>query len=178
MSKGFMISLGVIAVGIAYLLHPAITSGPAVPREKTEIRALKQALDQFRAVYSYYPTGELDAVVAVLSGENPRKMIFLDWFRALGDRDNKAVDPWGTPYRIRVTATGVTGMPPNLGHAALPTVRHEERRAPLRWRHRVANGVATHFLRTTGLSWGALGVTVTCAGRDKKFGTADDRSTD
>ena len=127
MSRGFMISLCVIAILAYVLLSPAIISDPAVPREKAEIRALKQAMDQFKAVYSYYPTGELDAVVAALSGENPRKEIFLDWPRAPGDRGNKAVDPWGTPYRIRVTATGVT---------------------------------------------------VTCAGRDKKFGTADDRSTD
>ena len=127
MSKGFMISLGAIAAIAYVLLSPATSHDPAPPREKIEIRALKQAVDQFKAEYSYYPTGELDAVVAALSGENPRKEIFLDWLRAPGDRGNKAVDPWGTPDRIRVTATGVT---------------------------------------------------VTCAGRDKKFGTADDRSTD
>jgi hypothetical protein len=42
----------------------------------------------------------------------------------------------------------------------MPTARLEERRAPSAaadWRHHVANGVATYFLRTTGLSWGAFG---------------------
>jgi hypothetical protein len=44
----------------------------------------------------------------------------------------------------------------------MPTARIEERRAPLRWRHHVANGVATYFLRTTGLIWGAFGSTLSC----------------
>lgn len=108
MSKGFTISLAVIVSGIAFvLLYPVFNHKPGVAREKIEIRSLKMALNQFKAEYSFYPTGELDAVVSALSGGNPRKLIFLEWFRTPQDRGNRAVDPWGTPYRLQMTATNV-----------------------------------------------------------------------
>ena len=103
MSKGFRILLGVIAAGIAYvLLYPAVCRDPGLSREIHEMRSVKVAMTQYKAEYSCYPTGELDVVISTLAGENPRKIIFLDWYETPQDRSKKVVDPWGTPYRIQI----------------------------------------------------------------------------
>ena len=56
---------------------------------------------------------------------------------------------------VECGGTGRLGRPRHRfeWQSRMPTARREERRAPLRWRHHVANGVATYSLRTTGLHW-------------------------
>ena len=108
MSKGLITTIGIIAAGIAFvLLHPVIHRDPGVSRDKYEMQSLAMAMKQYQAEYGHFPTGESKAIIAALSGDNPRKMVFLDWTETSRHRASMDADPWGTPYRIMTVSNDV-----------------------------------------------------------------------
>jgi len=67
---------------------------------RLELSALKTAISSYRLKYSNYPTGENSNIVKVLSGDNPQKIVFLN-FTSKIESPNEMLDPWKTPYQIR-----------------------------------------------------------------------------
>ena len=94
---------------IAFLfVYPVTYRHPGVPRHMNEMRSLESALQQYHAEYGNYPTGSIDYMVSALQGDNPRKLLFLEWLRPTSGRDRGATDPWGTPYDIAIDDTNIT----------------------------------------------------------------------
>jgi hypothetical protein len=66
---------------------------------RLELSALTTAISSYQVKYSNYPTGENASVVRVLAGDNPQKIVFLN-FRRSTEHPNEMLDPWDTPYQI------------------------------------------------------------------------------
>lgn len=71
-----------------------------IPRSRLDEEALNSALKNYQSVYAVYPTGESSNVVRILTGDNPQRIVFLN-FRRTSEHPNEMVDPWGTPYQIK-----------------------------------------------------------------------------
>jgi Type II secretion system (T2SS), protein G len=67
---------------------------------RIELSDLRTALNAYRENYSSYPSGENSNVIRMLAGDNPQKIIFLN-FRRTAEHPNEMVDPWETPYQIQ-----------------------------------------------------------------------------
>jgi Type II secretion system (T2SS), protein G len=70
-----------------------------IPRAQTDEEQLSIGIQSYGQVFGSYPTGENSNVVRMLIGDNPRKMVFLN-FRRPAKHPNEMVDPWETPYQI------------------------------------------------------------------------------
>jgi hypothetical protein len=66
---------------------------------RLELSGLRTALTTYHEKYYDYPTGENSNIVRILSGDNPQKIVFLN-FRRSAKHPNEMVDPWETPYQI------------------------------------------------------------------------------
>jgi hypothetical protein len=66
---------------------------------RIELSDLRTALNAYHDKYSNYPTGENSHIVSALAGDNPQKIVFLN-FRQTSEHPNEMVDPWKTPYQI------------------------------------------------------------------------------
>ncbi len=64
-----------------------------------DISNLIMALHSYESEYGVLPTGNSSNVIRALSGENPKKIIFLVYPQMV-ERPNEMVDPWLTPYEI------------------------------------------------------------------------------
>jgi hypothetical protein len=77
--------------------YPTVKTSPS--RTKLEIAELKFSLNLYKSVCGVYPTGENSNIVSVLAGDNPQKIVFLN-FRRTSEHPNEMVDSWDTPYQI------------------------------------------------------------------------------
>jgi hypothetical protein len=101
--------LKLTAIAIAVLIGLFLLSLTCVPRPgmentsiirtRLEIGDLNFSLNHYKSVYGGYPTGEYSNIVSVLAGDNPQKVVFLN-FRRTSEHPNVMVDPWGMPYQI------------------------------------------------------------------------------
>jgi type II secretory pathway pseudopilin PulG len=104
MKRKPLITIFLIFVIIAVLTAMALPIFSKVKgREHLNLRIdvldLGNALNVYREKYASYPTGENSNIVGVLAGDNPQKIIFLN-YRRTPEHPNEMVDPWGTPYQI------------------------------------------------------------------------------
>ena len=65
-----------------------------------ETAQIRKALDTYVATIGGFPTGDSSAIFRALSGDNPRKIAFLQCRAESGSPDGGMLDPWGTPYKI------------------------------------------------------------------------------
>ena len=66
---------------------------------RLELSDLKFSLNAYHDKYSNYPTGDNSNIVKALAGDNPQKIVFLN-FRRTVEHPNEMIDPWGMPYQI------------------------------------------------------------------------------
>lgn len=98
--KGLLIVL--IAVFLIGMCIP-LFSKPKIQRPtraKLEIASLAWALKSYETEYGVLPAGESSNTMRVLSGDNPKKIQFLNFRRTI-EHPNEMVDPWLTPYQIQ-----------------------------------------------------------------------------
>ena len=107
MSKGFIIVIGLILMGLAWLLfYPAVHREPPSPREWAHTGAIKTALMAYYIEYGSYPPPGNAEITRSLMGGNKRKIFFLDWTPGKTNEVGDLCDFWGTPYRIRTDGAG------------------------------------------------------------------------
>jgi hypothetical protein len=101
--------LKLTATAIAVLISVFLLSLTCVPRPgmgntsiirtRLEIGDLNFSLNHYKSAYGVFPTGEYSNIVSLLAGNNPQRVVFLN-FRRTSEHPNEMVDPWGTPYQI------------------------------------------------------------------------------
>jgi hypothetical protein len=67
---------------------------------RIELSDLRTALNAYHDKYSNYPSGQNSNIVSSLAGDNPQKVVFLN-FRRTMEHPNEMADPWETPYQIQ-----------------------------------------------------------------------------
>lgn len=65
-----------------------------------EAALIVQAANDYRAEYGSFPTGTLNQIETLLSGENPKRIVFVALPPTAGTPKGRFVDPWGTAYSI------------------------------------------------------------------------------
>jgi len=66
---------------------------------------LKAAMEAYQKTYGEFPTGDNATILGTLRGSNPKKLIFLDLHPRSIRADGAFVDPWKTPYEIKIIST-------------------------------------------------------------------------
>ena len=103
-SSVLIILILTILVGLFLPLKSRPLEG--IPIVKLEMQSLLNALQFYQAEYDRYPSGSSSEIAQALSGNNPKKHVFLSLFRARSTNNaGQFVDPWGTPYEISVEST-------------------------------------------------------------------------
>ena len=70
-----------------------------------EIRSFVTVMESYKDEFGTYPTGDNSTIFGALRGTNPKKMMFLDVPPRSISADGAFVDPWETPYEIKVIST-------------------------------------------------------------------------
>ncbi|MBI3882469.1 MAG: type II secretion system protein GspG [Verrucomicrobia bacterium] len=73
-----------------------------IARCSVQMTNVRGALQTYRTTYGNFPTGDVRRISAILGGENPRQILFLDTENA--NRSIPLIDPWKTPLRITYTS--------------------------------------------------------------------------
>ncbi|MBI5772164.1 MAG: hypothetical protein HZA89_00290 [Verrucomicrobia bacterium] len=58
------------------------------------------ALHTYKADFGAYPAGDTRTIWRSLRGENPKKMVFINFDSKSFSSEGDLLDPWGTPYRL------------------------------------------------------------------------------
>jgi hypothetical protein len=103
-SRGFVRLLAVcllLWICLWYFVFPNLVGGgPAkIPRARMDEEQLFMGIQNYRQIVGSYPTGEFSNIISVLAGNNPQKIVFLN-FRQSPEHPNEMADPWNTPYKI------------------------------------------------------------------------------
>ena len=73
---------------------------------KNDVVSLSIALKAFHAEYGSYPSGDQPAIMKALSGDNVRKIRFIEIAARRLSSKGRYCDPWGNPYRIDTSRVG------------------------------------------------------------------------
>ena len=91
----------ILALVILALLFPTF-----YPRERgipivvVEMTAIRAAIGRYSSEYGVIPNGDSHTIFQSLRGQNPRKIIFLEFQSRSISSDGDLLDPWGTPYKL------------------------------------------------------------------------------
>ena len=85
----------------------ASCSREGVPVHAHEMDSLIVALLQYRTEFGTLPVGPDSAVCKALSGENAKKIKFIEMRSTRIGTDGRFLDRWGTPYRFYFSDDGV-----------------------------------------------------------------------
>jgi len=101
---GFLVVAAAIVIA-AGLLWPQLSNGPRSPRTcaSSEVHMLVAAIDAYHCEFGSWPPQCLTAntaLVRVLSGANPRQIVFMEIGADLGERS--FLDPWKSPYHFLI----------------------------------------------------------------------------
>lgn len=77
-----------------------------LPRVTVETNGIAGAILNYHEKLGEYPTGENAAIAKALFGENRLKIPFLGWKPQNLSSEGELLDPWGTPYQIKMSADG------------------------------------------------------------------------
>jgi len=70
-----------------------------------EIRSFVTVMESYKDEFGTYPTGDNSTIFGALRGNNPKKLVFLKVHPRSISADGAFVDPWKTPYEIKVSST-------------------------------------------------------------------------
>jgi len=94
------ILIATVAVGLILPLMRGPAEGILIV--KTEMQSLLSALQFYQVEFDRYPSGGSSEILQALLGNNPKKRVFLSIGARSTNNTGQFVDPWGTPYEIRV----------------------------------------------------------------------------
>ncbi len=97
----FVGGLAVLWVLIFSMGSTGIVQRAPEDRAVSEMVAMSAAMESYRSDHGSYPVGEDAAICRELTRQG--KKIYLEWQPSrVSKADGGFLDPWGTPYRIRV----------------------------------------------------------------------------
>jgi type II secretory pathway pseudopilin PulG len=70
------------------------------------VSELATALTAYHTEYGSYPEATDGELIKVLSGQNPKQIVFLETAPKQLDSSGRLIDPWGSRYRIAIPARG------------------------------------------------------------------------
>jgi len=107
--RGFVIRVVVYGGLVAFILYlafrPNIHDRAWFKISHVEIHSFTAAMESYKDDFGTYPTGDNPTVFGALRGNNPKKLIFLDVHPRSISAGGAFVDPWETPYEIKVIST-------------------------------------------------------------------------
>ncbi len=65
-----------------------------------ESETIVSAMQQYKAQYGEYPAGDNRAIARALRGQNPQKIVFIEFRPEEVSSEGDLLDPWGTPLNI------------------------------------------------------------------------------
>jgi hypothetical protein len=92
----------------AVLMLPGLIRPPAesIISEKMRVRALahalRTALEQYHTAYGRYPEGTAGQIMLALRGSNEKGSVFFECPPESINDHGELVDPWGTPFHIKI----------------------------------------------------------------------------
>ena len=75
-----------------------------------DLGQLQLAVSQYYKMLGEYPDGGNLEVAKKLLGDNPKKVIFLDWLPKKISSSGEFLDPWNKPYEIKSTKEGLLSI--------------------------------------------------------------------
>jgi hypothetical protein len=76
-------------------------------RVEVEQEGVLAALQNYKAQFGQYPSGDSSAIFSALRGQNPQNIKFLAVTPESTSPDGSELDPWGTPYKIYFSSNQV-----------------------------------------------------------------------
>jgi hypothetical protein len=99
----------IIAIGfVMYRYSKNIKIIDTVSVIDVELFSLVAAVKQYQVEYSTLPKGNEAQISTALRGDNPKKLLFIDWPTKSIDMEGRLLDPWGTPIKILISNNIVT----------------------------------------------------------------------
>ena len=103
--------VAIIAIGLLVLFvifGPQLGEGYSWRHSSVQNTAhqLATALTAYHTEYGTYPDATDGELIKVLSGQNPKQIIFLETAPKQLDSSGRLIDAWGSPYRIAIPARG------------------------------------------------------------------------
>lgn len=71
-----------------------------------EGHTLLAAIKSYHEEIKVYPEGNNARIAKQLQGDNPKKILFIDWPKGEINPAGELLDPWKTPYLIKIGADG------------------------------------------------------------------------
>lgn len=114
--RRLMVGVGVFLalVGLLWVLFvPMDITGVFNKSKETaaysDARELSAALYAYRVNNGKYPRGGDSVIFRELTGRGADKKVYIDWRpKRLSLKDERFLDPWGTPYRIQIEGEKVS----------------------------------------------------------------------
>jgi hypothetical protein len=74
-----------------------------------DMRAISIAIEGYKTEFGEYPKGGNSFMAKALTGENPKRIVFLQISLKGTNTEGELIDPWGTPYQIQASENaGIT----------------------------------------------------------------------
>lgn len=114
--RRLMVGVGVFlaVVGLLWVLFvPMDITGVFNKSKETaaysDVRELSAALHAYWMNNGKYPLGGESAIFRELTGRGADKKVYIDWMpKRLSLKEERFLDPWGTPYRIQIDGEKVS----------------------------------------------------------------------
>lgn len=108
MSKPFKVVMRALVVFVFVGFIPLASFYPVrdSAREaeaKGGVTALVGTLKQYHTEYGVMPDGDQAHIIAMLLGDNPKKIVFIEGSSRGFNARGEFIDPWQTPYRLDVS---------------------------------------------------------------------------
>lgn len=103
--RGAIIAIGLLALFVIF--GPQLGEGHAGQSPvRDTVSHIATALTAYQTEYGSYPDATDGELIKILSGQNPKQIVFLETAPKQLDSSGRLIDAWGSPYRIAIPARG------------------------------------------------------------------------
>jgi len=98
----FWVTVAAIVVVLFYMLFPEFGTRINTRAASARVGAygLATALDFYYKEYGGPPVGDQAAMIRILHGDNPKRIVFFEFATRNKSPSGEFLDPWGSPYKI------------------------------------------------------------------------------
>jgi hypothetical protein len=94
------VALVLLVAALAYGLRRNSVIIDKYPRYEMDMRTISVAIEGYKIEFGEYPNGGNLFTTKALTGENPKRIVFLQVSLSGTNMEGELIDPWGTPYQI------------------------------------------------------------------------------
>jgi len=98
-----LVGFALLWIGLYLFVFPFLVGGGSakVTLTRNDEKQLLFSIEVYRQELGIYPTGANSNILSVLSGNNSKKIAFIN-FRRTKEHPNEMVDSWDTPFQIEL----------------------------------------------------------------------------